>query len=428
MSRRLKVLMSAYACEPGKGSEPEVGWQWALQMARFHDVTVLTRRNNRAGIEFAVEKLRGSRPIPQFIYHDHEPWVLALKQRFRATKLYYVLWQKSAWKIIEQLHKTHRYDLMHHVTFAGYRFTTAIWRHGVPCIWGPIGGIESIPASLLPWDHPVSLLRELLRSFSNFIQATRYYVLPSRARATTSILTSTIEMQQSFSRLGFQTQLMPPVGLRAAELPYVPHQIHSRPLKLLFVGNVISLKGIDLALAALNQSHTTAQFTLIGDGDYLSAAQKQVRKLGLRDRVTFVGRLPRPQVLTLYAEHDIFLFPSLHDPGGYAVLEAMCNELPVICLDRGGPALAVRQGCGIKVPVTRRPDVIANLAAAIRWYDQNRGAIVEHGKAARAIILKEYDWDTKGVEMNVCYHDALNHSMASRAVQASVSSRVSGLA
>src|SRR5215211_1721476 len=115
MSRRLKVLMSAYACEPGKGSEPEVGWQWALQIARFHDVTVLTRRNNRAGIELAVEELRGSRPIPQFIYHDHEPWVLALKQRFRATRLYYVLWQKSAWKIIQQLHKIHRYDLMHHV-------------------------------------------------------------------------------------------------------------------------------------------------------------------------------------------------------------------------------------------------------------------------------------------------------------------------
>ncbi len=54
LSARLKVLMSAYACEPGKGSEPEVGWQWAMRMARFHDVTVLTRANNRAAIEPAV--------------------------------------------------------------------------------------------------------------------------------------------------------------------------------------------------------------------------------------------------------------------------------------------------------------------------------------------------------------------------------------
>ena len=34
MSRRLQVLLSAFACEPEKGSEPEVGWQWALQMVR----------------------------------------------------------------------------------------------------------------------------------------------------------------------------------------------------------------------------------------------------------------------------------------------------------------------------------------------------------------------------------------------------------
>ena len=62
MSKRLKVLISAYACEPGKGSEPEVGWQWALQMARHHDVTVLTRANNRQAIEPAIEALRGRQP------------------------------------------------------------------------------------------------------------------------------------------------------------------------------------------------------------------------------------------------------------------------------------------------------------------------------------------------------------------------------
>ena len=39
--------MSAYACEPGKGSEPGVGWAVALEMARYHDIWVITRANNR---------------------------------------------------------------------------------------------------------------------------------------------------------------------------------------------------------------------------------------------------------------------------------------------------------------------------------------------------------------------------------------------
>src|SRR5262252_2404814 len=105
MARRLKVLMSAYACEPGKGSEPEVGWQWALQMARFHEVTVLTRANNRVLIDPELERLKGKQPLPNFVYHDRGRVVLEFKRRFKAHKTYYLLWQRSAREVIQRLHK-----------------------------------------------------------------------------------------------------------------------------------------------------------------------------------------------------------------------------------------------------------------------------------------------------------------------------------
>src|SRR5580698_2472317 len=104
MPKRLKVLMSAYACEPNKGSEPEVGWQWALQMAQHHDVTVLTRANNRANIEKEVALLEGTRPLPQFVYHDEGPFLLWVKRRFKTVRLYYVMWQRSASVRIDELH------------------------------------------------------------------------------------------------------------------------------------------------------------------------------------------------------------------------------------------------------------------------------------------------------------------------------------
>src|SRR5579872_5344670 len=106
MSKRLRVLMSAYACEPNKGSEPEVGWQWALQMARFHDVTVLTRSNNREAIERELELLREKQPLPTFVFHDESPFLLELKRSFSALKLYYILWQRSAHVVIGELHRT----------------------------------------------------------------------------------------------------------------------------------------------------------------------------------------------------------------------------------------------------------------------------------------------------------------------------------
>src|SRR5262249_7808927 len=154
----------------------------------------------------------------KFVYHDCGSGMLGLKRWTGATQLYYLRWQKSAWEVIERLHQTNPFDLMQHVTFAAYRYPTAIWNHGAPAIWGPLGGIESIPTGLLPWGHPVSLLREGSRNLANVAQSSRLSALPRRARATTLLLSSTTEMQRAFGRLGFASKLMPTIGLNRTEL------------------------------------------------------------------------------------------------------------------------------------------------------------------------------------------------------------------
>jgi len=403
MSRRLRVLISAYACEPNKGSEPEIGWQWALQMARFHDVTVLTRSNNRTAIEQGLESVGEKQPLPKFVYHDCNAFLLGLKRRSKLIKLYYLLWQKSAREKIQRLHELEHYNLMHHVTFSAFRYPTAIWGHGVPCVWGPIGGIESVPTRLLPWSHLVSLAHEGLRNLNNALQSSANYVLPKRARATTLILAATPEMQRAFEKFDCEAELIPSMGLKTQDLPHHPHRASEGPLRLLFVGNIITLKGIDLALDALKASGTDATFTLLGSGNYLAGVKSQAKRLGLAERTIFLGRLPRDQVLKMYRDYDVFVFPSLHDTGGAAVIEAMFNELPVICLDCGGPAVAVRTGCGIRVPLGPRPKMITELAAAIRRYDRDRETMLAEGKAAREVVLKFFDWDKKGEEMNELY-------------------------
>ena len=412
MPQRLKVLLSAYACEPNKGSEPEVGWQWALQMARFHDVTVLTRTNNRESIEAGLRALPPGQPVPRFVYHDEGGIVLRLKKMFHATKVYYVFWQRSAQAVVADLVKRERFDLLHHVTFAGYRYRTAIWNQGVPCIWGPIGGMESIPWRLLPWRYPSSWIIETMRNTNNIIQATPFHVLPVRAKFSTAILVSTPETQRAFASLGIEAELMPTIGLHFDEVAPVRRETPRGPLRLLFVGQIILLKGVDLILHALKESQSMAHVTFVGDGSFLEDAKKLAHRLGLDSQVHFAGRLPREKTLDVYRGHDVFIFPSLHDSGGFAVLEAMANGLPVICLDCGGPAISVGDGCGIRVPLLSRHEVIAALADAVHFYDSKREAVREHGESAKSFAAANYDWNRKGEKMAEIYDRACAEASA----------------
>src|SRR6266511_405878 len=93
--RRLKVLISVYACEPDKGSEPGVGWNWVKQIARFHEVWAITRANNRDPIERELAK----QPMPnvRWVYFDLPKWSRFWKKGPRGVHLYYYLWQIGAY-------------------------------------------------------------------------------------------------------------------------------------------------------------------------------------------------------------------------------------------------------------------------------------------------------------------------------------------
>src|ERR1700756_411917 len=111
----MKILLSAYACEPNKGSEPGVGWNWALALARRgYEVHVITRSNNRSPIEQAC-----TWPDPRltFQYYDLPRWLRFWKHWPGGIYLYYLLWQIGAYQVANRLHAKERFDCVQHITF-----------------------------------------------------------------------------------------------------------------------------------------------------------------------------------------------------------------------------------------------------------------------------------------------------------------------
>jgi glycosyltransferase involved in cell wall biosynthesis len=87
----------------------------------------------------------------------------------------------------------------------------------------------------------------------------------------------------------------------------------------------------------------------VGDGPERSRLEEDVKQHNLRGNVEFIPRLPQNTLFELYRSHDLLLFPSLHDSGGFVVLEALSHGLPVVCLDLGGPKDIVTPNSGVVI-------------------------------------------------------------------------------
>ena len=111
--------------------------------------------------------------------------------------------------------------------------------------------------------------------------------------------------------------------------------------------------------------------------------------------------------LVLLLGSSLFLYPSLHDSGSFTVLEAMAAGLPVVCLDRGGPALSVDDKCGKVVKSQSRKETLDSLSSAVRYYIDNPDKMAIHGENARHRLLGLYDWGKKAEVMFGIYDDVI---------------------
>ena len=145
--RDIHICISAYACDPTRGSEPGIGWNLVREVARRHRVWAITRRKNQAVISAELERA----PLPnlRMVYFDLPKSVLALKQGQAGIEVYYRLWQLLTRDIVRGLHRDVRLDLTQHVTFGRYWGPTALPHVSAPFVWGPVGGGETTPPAFL---------------------------------------------------------------------------------------------------------------------------------------------------------------------------------------------------------------------------------------------------------------------------------------
>ena len=359
IDRNVRILAIAYACEPGKGSEPGAGWIWSRMLARVGETWVITRRNNRSAIEEGLRNLSLD-VSPRFVYVDLPEWARFWKRGQRGIRLYYMLWQIAALRRAHQLVGQLDFDLVWHLTLANAWLgsTGSLLRR--PFVYGPVAAGPGMPWRLVPalgiWGTLYESLREVAEAAGRYVNPLAR-ISWRRARL---ILAQNEETRRWLpSRHRSKVALFPNTVLE--DLPTVVRR-QSQPPTALFAARLMPSKGGVLAIRAA--THLPEWRLLIaGRGPDEARLRRLARRLGVEDRVNFLGWLPRTELFRLMNEEaDVFLYPSIREAAGWVVAEAIACDLPVVCLNRGGPPLLG----GLAVAATGQHQTARALADAVR--------------------------------------------------------------
>lgn len=408
---KLKVLVSAYACEPHKGSEPGVGWNWAKQIARFHEVWVITRANNREVIESELK--RKPEPNLHFVYYDVPKWLSFWKRKTRGLYLYYLLWQIGAYRLAKKLNKKERFDLVHHLTFGNVWLPTFMPFLNIPFIWGPIGGGERVPKQFRIDYQFKAKFEEFVRDIILFFLRINPLFLSLSNKANFIIVRTEETMKQIPNRYNDKTVKLIETGVSQIDFESKwQGQKENNNFQIVSVGRLIHLKGFDLAIRAFAsafKNNGNTKLIIIGDGPDKKRLKKFCMKEKVNEQVIFLGQLSHKDTVRHMSESSVFLFPSLKEGGAWVLFEAMMLGLPIICLDIAGPREIVSEGCGFKIKPINPEQTINDLAGALLKLANDPELRNKMGEAGRRRVMEHYTWEKKGEFIKEIYGEVIGN-------------------
>lgn len=414
-----RVLIIAEAANPALTSAALVGWACTQAIAAEVDAHIVTEWRNRD--DFLRAGLIEGKDFTAINNRrlQHLSWSLTNKLSGKGnfswslyallSNLVYPFFERKLWKEFGPRLKAGEFDIVHRVLPLSP--TTPSWiapklkKIGVPFVLGPLNGG-------VPWPKGFEELRRNERDAAGKLRVL-YKLTPglkSSRECSSAILTaSRTTLNEMPASIHSRCVFIPENAIDLTKFPLTPREAVSteagRPLRLSFVGRLVALKGIDMLLEAAGPLLRSGAATLdiIGDGPERARLQSMIEKEGLSSAVRMEGWIDHAKLGDRLRQSDLFVFPSIREFGGGAVLEAMALGIPPVVLNHGGPPELVPPGTGFVLPMTTREDIVSRLRELLTKISSDRESLAEAGKRAQAHVREFYTWEAKAKQISQVY-------------------------
>lgn len=398
----MKILLSAYACEPNKGSEPEIGWRWATELSNFaNEVYVITRLNNKQNIEEEL-KTKNYKNI-EFIYFDLPKWfTYFFKGKYNQfSYFYFYVWQIGIFFRLKKFIRKKKIDYIHHVTFGSYRYPSFLCLLKVPFIFGPIAGGEETPKNLRVNFNFKSKIKEFLRDLSNKIIKFSPFVNMVFRKSYRIIATTPETKHKIPNKYHYKTLIELAISPEPEKIfkKNISKKNSTKLFNICFAGIFEHRKGINIILEIIKKLKENNQkflFNFFGEGPEKQYMQNFIKRENLNDYIKFFGKISRKRIYEEMSKNDIFLFPSLRDSGGFVLFEAMSVGLPSIVLNIGGPSYIIDKTCGIIIDVNKKDQnqIINEIYNELNYLINNKSKLEAMSENC-LVRIKKFSWSNK---------------------------------
>lgn len=410
----LRVLINAYACSPGMGSEPGMAWNWIVELARHCELEIITEGEFRDRIERALPRLpQGGNMSFHYNPVSEEVRRMCWNQGDWRFYKYYCEWQWKTYQIAKEICQKEHIDILHQLNMIGFREPGYLWKlsqeTGIPFVWGPVDAKDKFPVAYLQGATLRQKCFMRLKNAITVLQLRHSKRVKTASGQASAVLAASGNSVRSFTKyLHRDAMLMNETGCRPSS---AIHQWEDKStLDILWVGKMDFRKQLGIAIRAVALcGQLNVRLHIVGGGD-ASAYKSLAVGLGIAAQCVWHSSVSHGEVQRLMSASDLLLFTSVAEGTPHVVLEAIANGLPVLCVDTCGQGDVVSGECGIKVPLTDPQRSAVDFASRISYLYGHREALRQMSKGCKA-VSEQLSWSNKAREMVGVYKNVIKHTV-----------------
>lgn len=407
----MKILINAYACSPGMGSEPGMAWNWVSNLAKFCELHIITEGEFREKIETVVPTLEQG--VNMHFYYNpvsEEIRKMCWNQGDWRFYKYYREWQWKTYLMAKDICSKEQIDILHQLNMIGFREPGYLWKlsreNGVPFVWGPVDAKDKFPVAYLDGAGLKTKLFMRLKNFLTGIQLRYSKRVLLAAHQSSVIFSASSNSQRSFKKyMNIDSPLLNETGCYVQDHP-IMDKTDKETFDVLWVGKMDFRKQLALALQTVAKSENNKlRLHIMGGGD-AESYQSLAKSYGIADKCIWHGAVSHDEVQDIMQKSDIFLFTSVAEGTPHVVLEAISNNLPVVCFDTCGQGDAVNDKVGRKIPLSFPCQSVNDFARILNELEHDRGLLKQLSVNCKQRQI-ELSWEEKAKTMMEWYEKIL---------------------